>query len=177
MAAFILDLADISNGQTALVGGKAAKQMGMALHDVALVAGRFPEVVSYLEKVTGKGEEADFLTGLSDVAGWGEVRGILEGFLTQFGMRCPGEIDISKPRWLERPGNLAPLLLSDIAAADRRPSAELFAEGARRGRRRRSESWNSCGTNPADSARPAKQRNGFASGGRYRASANILNSI
>ena len=36
------------------------------------------------------------------------------GWLDRYGMRCVGEIDITRPRWNERPAALAPVLLSNI---------------------------------------------------------------
>jgi phosphoenolpyruvate synthase/pyruvate phosphate dikinase len=40
--------------------------------------------------------------------------GALDAFLDRYGMRCVGEIDITRPRWNERPAALAPVLLSNI---------------------------------------------------------------
>ena len=56
-------------------------------------------------------------------------------YLDSYGMRCVGEIDISRPRWSERPAALVPVILGNI---------ENFEPGA--GRRRfeqgRQEAWN-----------------------------------
>jgi phosphoenolpyruvate synthase/pyruvate phosphate dikinase len=35
-------------------------------------------------------------------------------YLDKYGMRCVGEIDITRPRWSERPTTLVPLILSNI---------------------------------------------------------------
>lgn len=38
----------------------------------------------------------------------------LRAFLDRYGMRCAGEIDITRPRWSEQPLTLVPLLLANI---------------------------------------------------------------
>ncbi|HJU01383.1 MAG TPA: PEP-utilizing enzyme, partial [Actinomycetes bacterium] len=59
------------------------------------------------------------------LAGGPEARDAIRAWLDRYGMRCVGEIDITRPRWSERPTTLVPLLLGNI---------EHFEPGA--GRRR-----------------------------------------
>jgi pyruvate,water dikinase len=51
---------------------------------------------------------------LDGLRGGREVRNAILAWLDKYGMRCPGEIDITKDRWSEKPSMLAPLLLSNI---------------------------------------------------------------
>ena len=59
--------------------------------------------------------DVHFLDGLSQVKGGAEARSAIERYLDVYGVRCPGEIDITRPRWRERPSILLPLLLDNIA--------------------------------------------------------------
>jgi phosphoenolpyruvate synthase/pyruvate phosphate dikinase len=92
-------------------------EMGLALLDVADVIRPHPEVVAFLHGV----ENENFLDELPKLAGGTEARDTIEAYLDRYGMRCVGEIDITRPRWRERPATLVPLILDNI---------KLFAPGA-----------------------------------------------
>ena len=85
-------------------------EMGLALLDVADVMRPFPQVVAVLEHAAGD----NFLDELALVEGGPQSRDALAVFLDRYGMRCAGEIDITRPRWREQPGALLPLILSNI---------------------------------------------------------------
>ena len=95
--------------------------MGLALLDVADVIRPYPEVVVFLQGV----EDETFLDELPKLAGGAEARDAIEDYLDRYGMRCVGEIDITRPRWSERPATLVPLILDNVklfepGAAERR---------------------------------------------------------
>ncbi|MFD3329801.1 rifamycin-inactivating phosphotransferase [Streptomyces sp. NPDC058701] len=96
-------------------------EMGLELLDVADVVRRYPEVVAFLRGVEGE----DFLDALAKVEGGTEARDAIEGYLDRYGMRCVGEIDITRPRWRERPSTLVPVILDNV---------RNFAPGAARRR-------------------------------------------
>jgi pyruvate,water dikinase len=103
------------------VSGNVTSEMGLALLDVADVIRRHPDVVAFLETV----EDEGFLDGLVTLDGGRDARDAIEGYLDRYGMRCVGEIDITRPRWSERPATLLPLILSNVrnfepGAAERR---------------------------------------------------------
>ena len=85
-------------------------EMGLALLDVADVIRPHPEVVTFLIEV----EDDDFLDELPKLAGGQEARDAIQAYLNRYGMRCVGEIDITRPRWSERPSTLVPLILDNI---------------------------------------------------------------
>ncbi|MCB0051481.1 MAG: hypothetical protein KDE24_18270, partial [Caldilinea sp.] len=85
-------------------------EMGLALLDVADVIRPFPQVVAYLEQAAGD----NVLEELARFEGGPQSRAALAAFLDRYGMRCAGEIDITRPRWREQPGTLIPLILSNI---------------------------------------------------------------
>jgi phosphoenolpyruvate synthase/pyruvate phosphate dikinase len=96
-------------------------EMGLALLDVADVIRPHPEVVTFLQDVENEG----FLDELPKLAGGTETRDAIEAYLDRYGMRCVGEIDITRPRWRERPTTLVPVILDNIklfepGAAERR---------------------------------------------------------
>jgi rifampicin phosphotransferase len=85
-------------------------EMGLALLDVADVIRPHPEVVAFLHDVEHEG----FLDELPKLAGGTEARDAIEAYLDRYGMRCVGEIDITRPRWRERPTTLVPVILDNI---------------------------------------------------------------
>ncbi|MEV0388082.1 rifamycin-inactivating phosphotransferase [Nonomuraea sp. NPDC050643] len=96
-------------------------EMGLALLDVADVIRPHPEVVAFLRGV----EDEGFLDELPKLAGGTEARDAIMAYLDRYGMRCVGEIDITRPRWSERPTTLVPLILDNVrnfepGAAERR---------------------------------------------------------
>ncbi|QCD61013.1 rifamycin-inactivating phosphotransferase [Streptomyces hawaiiensis] len=110
--------------------GNVTSEMGLALLDVADVIRPHPEVVAFLQDV----EDDGFLDELAKLAGGIEARDAIETYLDRYGMRCAGEIDITRPRWRERPGTLVPAILDNV---------RNFAPGAARRRfeQGRQEAW------------------------------------
>ncbi|MET7394073.1 rifamycin-inactivating phosphotransferase [Dactylosporangium sp. NPDC005572] len=101
--------------------GNITSEMGLALLDVADVVRPHPEVVAYLRGVENDG----FLDELPKFPGGAEARDAIEAYLERYGMRCVGEIDITRPRWRERPTTLVPVILDNVrnfapGAAERR---------------------------------------------------------
>ncbi|HEY0930136.1 MAG TPA: rifamycin-inactivating phosphotransferase [Gemmatimonas sp.] len=107
---------------TLSVPGNITSEMGLALLDVADVMRAYPAVVTALER-TGT------LHALSTVAGGREAQAAMDGWLRRFGMRGVGEIDITRPRWSERPDMLVPLLLSNIHHFPAGAATQRFEEG------------------------------------------------
>jgi len=85
-------------------------EMGLALLDVADVVRPYPAVIAYLEQA----DDNTFFEGLDGLPGGGAVHDSIQAYLKQYGMRCPGEIDITRPRWSEQPAALVPAILSNV---------------------------------------------------------------
>ena len=100
-------------------------EMGLALLDVADVIRPHPEVVAFLEGV----EDDDFLDALTGLDGGPDARVAIDGFLDRYGMRCVGEIDITRPRWAERPATLLRVILGHVRNVEPGAAARQFAEG------------------------------------------------
>jgi pyruvate,water dikinase len=101
--------------------------MGLALLDVADVIRPHPEVVAFLEHV----DEENFLDELPALAGGREACDAICAYLDKYGMRCVGEIDITKPRWSERPTTLVPMILGNIKNFEPGAGERRFEQGRR----------------------------------------------
>jgi pyruvate,water dikinase len=100
-------------------------EMGLALLDVADVIRPHPNVVAFLEHV----EDEDFLDELAELPGGREARDAIRRYLETYGMRCVGEIDITRPRWSERPTTLLPTILGNIKNFDDGAGGRRFERG------------------------------------------------
>jgi rifampicin phosphotransferase len=100
-------------------------EMGLALLDVADVIRPHPEVVAFLHDV----EDEGFLDELAKLAGGREARDAIRAYLDEYGMRCVGEIDITRPRWSERPTTLVPVILGNIKNFEPGAAKRLFEQG------------------------------------------------
>ncbi|MFG2976912.1 rifamycin-inactivating phosphotransferase [Streptomyces sp. NPDC048331] len=107
-------------------------EMGLALLDVADVIRPLPEVVAFLREV----EDDDFLDGLAKLAGGAEARDAVEAYLDRYGMRCVGEIDITRPRWRERPATLIPVLLDNVRNFGPGAAEQRFEQGRSKAQRK-----------------------------------------
>jgi rifampicin phosphotransferase len=110
---------------TQSVPHNVTSEMGLALLDVADVIRPHPEVVAFLQQV----EDDDFLDELPRVEGGREARDAIQGWLDRYGMRCGGEIDITRPRWGERPSTLVPLILGNVRNFEPGAGARRFEQG------------------------------------------------
>jgi pyruvate,water dikinase len=100
-------------------------EMGLALLDVADVIRPHPEVVAYLQGV----EDEGFLDELAKLAGGTEARDAIEAYLDRYGMRCVGEIDITRPRWREQPITLVPVILDNVRNFEPGAAGRRFEQG------------------------------------------------
>ncbi len=110
---------------TQSVPDNVTSEMGLALLDVADVIRSHPDVVAFLEHV---GKE-DFLAELPAIAGGREARDAICAYLDKYGMRCVGEIDITKPRWSERPTTLVPMILGNVRNFEPGAGERRFEQG------------------------------------------------
>lgn len=107
-------------------------EMGLALLDVADVIRPLPEVVAFLQDV----EDQGFLDELAKLAGGPEARDAIEAYLDRYGMRCVGEIDITRPRWRERPTTLVPVILDNVRNFEPGAAERRFEEGRQKAQKK-----------------------------------------
>src|SRR4249920_3646063 len=115
---------------TQSVPHNVTSEMGLALLDVADVIRAHPDVVAFLNHV----EDEGFLDELARLSGGREARDAIEAWLEKYGMRCVGEIDITRPRWSERPSTLVPVILGNIKNVEPGAGERRFEQG-------RQEAW------------------------------------
>ncbi len=107
------------------VPNNITSEMGLALMDVADVIRPYSEVIEYLQHV----KDDNFLKELVKFNGGQEARDAILSYLNKYGMRCSGEIDITKPRFSEKPITLVPLILSNIKNFEPDESNRRFEQG------------------------------------------------
>jgi len=107
------------------VPNNITSEMGLALLDVADVIRPYPEVIEYLQDV----KEDIFLDELTKLDGGKEARDAIYAYLNKYGMRCAGEIDITKTRWSEKPSTLVPLILTNIKNFKPHAGKQKFEQG------------------------------------------------
>ncbi|MCY7780231.1 phosphoenolpyruvate synthase [Bacillus haynesii] len=109
------------------VPNNITSEMGLALMDVADVIRPYPEVIDYLEHT----KEDNFLDELVKFDGGRETRDAIYDFLSKYGMRCTGEIDITRTRWSEKPMTLVPMILKNIKNFEPNAGNRKFEQGRR----------------------------------------------
>jgi len=112
---------------TQSVTHNVTSEMGLALLDVADAIRPYPDVVAFLQQVEGDA----FLDTLPTLAGGRVAKDAIEAYLDAYGMRCIGEIDITRPRWSEHPSTLVPMILSDVKNFEPGEAARRFERGRR----------------------------------------------
>ncbi|MGV9924596.1 rifamycin-inactivating phosphotransferase [Nocardia rhamnosiphila] len=105
-------------------------EMGLALLDVADVIRPHPEVVAFLRHIEETGVEGSgFLDELAQLPGGRAARAAIDAYLDRYGMRCAGEIDITRPRWSEHPAALVPTIVNNIRSFEPGAGTRRFADG------------------------------------------------
>ncbi|MCH3964472.1 MAG: phosphoenolpyruvate synthase [Clostridium sp.] len=107
------------------VPNNITSEMGLALLDAADVIRPYPEVIDYLKHV----KDDNFLDDLVKFDGGQETREAVCAYLNKYGMRCAGEIDITKPRWSEKPTALVPMILNNIKNFEPDAGRRKFEQG------------------------------------------------
>ena len=116
---------NVADTLTLSVPNNVTSEMGLALMDVADVIRPHPQVVTFLQHV----EDEGFLDELATLEGGRETREAIQAFLDTYGMRCVGEIDITRPRWSERPTQFVPVILGNIKNFESGAGERRFEQG------------------------------------------------
>jgi pyruvate,water dikinase len=107
------------------VPNNITSEMGLALLDVADVIRPHSQVVHYLQQVKDDG----FLDELPHIEGGEEARDAINAFLDKYGMRGAGEIDLTRPRWREKPTTLLPIILNNVKTFEPGEGKRKFEQG------------------------------------------------
>lgn len=107
------------------VPNNVTSEMGLALMDVADVIRPYPEVVALLHDA----KSDRFLNEMIHLKGGRETRDAILSYLSKYGMRCSGEIDITRTRFSENPLALVPIILNNIKTFKPGESKRKFEQG------------------------------------------------
>ena len=107
------------------VPNNITSEMGLELLDVADMIRPFPEVINYLQHV----KDNNFLDELVKFEGGQETQDAIMAYLNKYGMRCAGEIDITKTRWYEKPTTLVPMILNHLKESEPGSGNRKFEQG------------------------------------------------
>jgi phosphoenolpyruvate synthase/pyruvate phosphate dikinase len=107
------------------VPNNITSEMGLELLDVADAIRPYPKVIEFLQQV----KDGNFLDELVTFDGGREARDAVQVFLDKYGMRGPSEIDITRPRWSEKPAMLIPMIFGNIKNFAPGESARKFDQG------------------------------------------------
>jgi len=128
---------NVADALSQSVPHNVTSEMGLALLDVADAIRPHPEVVGYLRDAGD-----DFMEGMQALPGGAEAVGAINAFLSRYGMRCAGEIDITRTRWSENPAILIPLILSNIRNQEPGAGKRKFEQGQQEAARKEAELLN-----------------------------------
>lgn len=92
------------------VPNNITSEMGLELMDVADLIRPYTEVIEYLQHV----KDDNFFKELVKLHGGQETKEAILSYLNKYGMRCSGEIDITRTRFSEKPIILVPMILNNI---------------------------------------------------------------
>ena len=107
------------------VSNNVTSEMGLALLDVADVIRPYPAIIKYLQYT----KDTDFLDKLIRFEGGKSVREAIDGYFDKYGMRCAGEIDITRSRWKEKPEILISMILNNIKNFEPDAAKRKFEQG------------------------------------------------
>ena len=121
-----LDIDNAADTLSKSVDHNITTAMGLALCDLADVVRQHPAVIELFE---GDLEGKDIYAELEVLPGGPVVAKEIKRFLDSYGMRCPGEIDISRTRWVEKPTLLLPMVMSNVRLLKPGEHLERFEKG------------------------------------------------
>ncbi|MFX4263738.1 phosphoenolpyruvate synthase [Pelotomaculum propionicicum] len=107
------------------VANNVTSEMGLALLDVADVVRQYPAVMEYFQHANNE----TFFEDLAKLEGGNAVSKSMRAYLEKYGMRCSGEIDITRPRFSEQPTVLVPMILSNIKNFEPNAHNTIFEQG------------------------------------------------
>ncbi len=113
------------NQLTKSLPGNIMSEMGIEMGDLADLLRDLPEVEEYLKTA----KDDSFYEGLLLVKGGDIFKTSFEAFIVKYGMRCAGEIDITRPRWRENPTLIVSTILGNKRNLKPNEHRDKFEQG------------------------------------------------
>lgn len=129
-------------------------EMGLALLDVSDVVRQYPAVIAYFHHAA----DDTFFKDLAGLEGGATVSEAMRAYLEKYGMRCSGEIDITRPRWNEQPTALVPVILSNIKNFEPHARQRKFEQGLKEAGQKEQEILSRLAQLPGGNAKVRKTR-------------------
>ncbi|PTM59595.1 phosphoenolpyruvate synthase [Desmospora activa] len=107
------------------LSGNITSEMGLQIGDLADLLREFPEVEAYVKTA----DDRNFYHGLADVPDGEQFQRAFANFISTYGSRCPGEIDLTRPRWREAPTQLIPAILGHMRSVEPGEHRQKFIQG------------------------------------------------
>lgn len=126
---------NVADSLTKFVPNDITSEMGLDLIDVSDVVRQYPAVMEYLKHAN----DDTFFEDLSKLKGGNDVSKSIKTYLGKYGMRCPGEIDITRPRFNEKPTMLVPMILSNIKNLEPNAHRTLIEQGLQKVKQKEKE--------------------------------------
>jgi rifampicin phosphotransferase len=101
---------DVTDALAQAASDNVTTEMGLALLDLADVVRQYPAVVEYFRHAS----DETFYDDLAGLEGGAAASAAMRTYLAKYGVRGPGEIDITRKRWAENPAMIAPMILNNI---------------------------------------------------------------
>lgn len=136
------------------VANNVTSEMGLALLDVSDVVRQFPAVIEYFHHADDK----TFFEDLAMIPGGDAVSKSIHAYLKKYGMRCSGEIDITRTRWSEQPTALIPMILGNIKNFDPHASDLKFQQGLHEAEQKKHELINHLEKLPGGKSKAQKTK-------------------
>ena len=103
--------------------------------DVADAVRNYPAVIEYFHHAS----DETFFEDLARLEGGEAVSKSIQAYLEKYGMRCSGEIDITRPRWSEQPTALIPMILGNIRNFEPNAHRIKFEQGLKEAKQKEQE--------------------------------------
>ncbi len=143
---------NVAGPLTQSVQNNITSEMGLELLDIADVIRPYPKLIDYLKHV----KDDNFLDVIVKFDGGQQTREAIDTYLKKYGMRCVGEIDITKPRWSEKPITLIPMILNNLKNFEPNASKRKFEQGQQEALKKEQELLDQLKLTP-DGERKAKE--------------------
>lgn len=145
---------NVADSLSKSVVGNVTSEMGLKLLDVADVVRQYPAVMEYFRHAN----DETFFEDLAKLEGGNAVSHVIRAYLEEYGMRCPGEIDITRPRFSEQPTALVPMILSNIKNFGPGAHNAIFERGLREAKQKEQDLLNRLEQLPGGKQKAKKTR-------------------
>ena len=107
------------------IPNSVTSETGFGLLDVADTIRDYPEIIDYLIDPN----DETFFEDIAKFEGGETACKSITSYLSKYGMRCSGDIDITVPRWSEKPTEIVSIILSNIKNFGLDESKRKFDQG------------------------------------------------